>query len=219
MLPRSAIRPAYSRAETVSDAVVHVAGLSVALMAVPALIVSAVLVRGDGAAIAGSAVYGACLIAMLGASALYNMVPEGGWTRALRKLDHSAIYWKIAGTFTPITLMSGGQAAWVLGGIWGAALAGTGLKLWSVRRTRWPALALYLGMGWIGVVAAWPVLGALPGATMVLMGVGGVLYTLGVVFYLWETLPFHYTIWHVFVLVATLVFFAAVLVLVLSPVA
>lgn len=216
MLPRSDIRPAYSRAENISDAVVHVAGLAMAFMAVPSLIVLAVVTRGDGLTIAASAIYGACLIAMLLFSALYNMIPEGGWTHILRKLDHSAIYWKIAGTFTPFTLIPGGQAVWVLAGIWGAALLGTGIKVAAIDRLRWLALALYLGMGWIGVAAAWPVMGDLPTASVVLMGTGGVLYTLGVVFYLWEALPFHYTIWHVFVLVASFVFFAAVLVLLLN---
>ena len=216
MLPRSTIRPAYSRAETRSDAVVHVAGLALAALAVPALILVAVFARGDGLSIASSAVYGACLIAMLLCSALYNMIPEGAWTAALQRLDHSAIYWKIAGTFTPITLLGGGQAVWVLTGIWGAALGGTVLKVVALERFRWAALALYLGMGWIGTVAAWPLLAGLPGATVVLMAVGGCLYTLGVVFYLWETLPFHYTIWHVFVLVASFVFFAAILVLLLA---
>ena len=89
-------------------------------------------------------------------------------------------------------------------------VAGTGLKMWSIRRFRWPALALYLGMGWAGVALGWPILEALPQAALVLMALGGLVYTAGVIFYLWEALPFHYTIWHVFVLVATALFFAAV---------
>lgn len=210
MLPRSTIRPDYSRAEWISDAVIHVFGLLLVLISVPVLVTLAAVLRGDAVSVAAVSVYGACLIAMIFFSALYNMAPRGRFTKLLQRLDHSAIYWKIAGTYTPFALLSGGQGVWLLGGIWGAALAGTGLKLCSIRRFRWLALALYLGMGWAGVALGWPIIQGLPPATLWLMALGGVTYTLGVVFYLWESLPFHYTIWHAFVLLATAVFFAAV---------
>jgi hemolysin III len=206
---------AYSRAEYISDAVVHVAGLALALMAVPALIVAAVLLRGDTPALVGTTVYGVALILMLGFSALYNMITRPDWSWLLQRLDHSAIYMKIAGTYTPFTLMTG-QGLALTAGLWGAALLGVALKVADPHRFRWIGLALYLGMGWAGVVAGGALLAALPVPVVVLMGLGGGLYTLGVVFYLWERLPFHTTIWHVFVLAATAVFFAAVAVLLAS---
>ncbi|GAB1379329.1 PAQR family membrane homeostasis protein TrhA [Pararhodobacter aggregans] len=213
-----AFRTAYSKAEQVSDAVVHVAGLMLVLMAVPVLIVLTALYRGDAASITGVSVYGGALIAMILFSALYNIGETSGYGTAkewlLRRLDHSAIYLKIAGTYTPFTLLSGHGVALTLG-VWGAALAGIALKIVSPERFKWIALALYLGMGWAGVVAGGPLFAALPTAVLVLMAVGGGLYTLGVVFYLWRRLPFHYTIWHVFVLAASFVFYSAVLVFVL----
>lgn len=212
-------RPAYSRAEKISDAVVHLAGLVLVLMAVPVLIVLTALYRGDAAAMAGVSVYSAALIAMILFSGLYNIGVSSGFGAArewlLRRLDHSAIYLKIAGTYTPFTLVSG-QGLGLTLGIWGAALTGVVLKIISPERFKWLALALYLGMGWSGVVVGGPMFAALPMPVLVLMVTGGALYTLGVVFYLWRRLPFHYTIWHVFVLAASFVFYAAVLVHMLS---
>jgi hemolysin III len=202
----------YTRAEYVSDAVVHVAGLALALMAVPALIVAAAIMRGDAPALVGTAVYGVALLLMLGCSALYNIVARPDWAWLLKRLDHSAIYMKIAGTYTPFTLITGhglALTAW----LWVAALLGVGLKVANPHRFRWAGLALYLGMGWGGVLAGGAMLAALPGPVVALMIVGGLLYTLGVVFYLWERLPYHNTIWHVFVLAASAVFFVAVAVL------
>ncbi|PWE28027.1 Hly-III family protein [Pararhodobacter marinus] len=214
----TALRTIYTRAEQVSDAVVHVAGLTLVLMAVPVLIVLTALYRGDAASITGVSVYGGALIAMILFSALYNIGETSGFGAAkewlLRRLDHSAIYLKIAGTYTPFTLLSGHGVAMTVG-VWFAALAGIALKIVSPEKFKWAALALYLGMGWVGVVLGGPMFAALPTPVLVLMAVGGGLYTLGVVFYLWRRLPFHYTIWHVFVLAASFVFYSAVLVFVL----
>lgn len=209
---------AYSRAEYLSDAVVHVMGLSLALLAVPALLVAVALARGDGLSLVATSVYGAALILMLACSALYNMVRRPDWSWLLRRLDHSAIYMKIAGTFTPFTLLTGQGFALTLG-LWGAALLGIVLKVLDPLRFRWLGLALYLGMGWGGALAGAALFAALPPHAVALMVAGGSLYTVGVAFYLWERLPFHNTIWHVFVLVASVAFYAAVAVVVLSEAA
>jgi len=208
-------RPAYSRAEFVSDAVVHLVGLALVLMAVPVLIVVTALLRGDAPSMLGVSIYGAAMLAMIACSALYNMTPGTARAWLYQRLDHSAIYIKIAGTYTPFTLISGHGLA-LTAGVWGAAALGVALKLASPERFRWMALALYLGMGWAGVFAGQALINALPAPVMWLMVTGGLLYTGGVAFYLWERLPFHNTIWHVFVLAATLVFYAAVVTLVLT---
>lgn len=215
MMFNATMRPAYSRAEKLSDAVVHIIGISLVLMAAPALIVTASIVRGDAVSILGTSVYGAGLVAMILCSALYNMIEHPDWSGILKRLDHSAIYVKIAATYTPFTLISG-HGALLLTSLWGAAAAGVTLKVLAPHRFRWIALALYMAMGWAGVVAGQSFLAALPTPTIVLMLIGGGLYTAGVGFYLWDRLPFHNTIWHVFVLAATLVFYAAVVVHVLT---
>jgi hemolysin III len=204
----------HARAEHLSDAVVHLAGLALVAGAVPTLIVLAAL-RADGAGVAGVSIYGATLVLMLLCSALYHLLPAPRWRGVLKRLDHSAIYLKIAGTYTPFAMLSG-QGGVLLAGVWTAAAAGLSLKMANPDRFRWPGLALYLGMGWGGVAAGGALLGALSPAAVGLMMVGGGLYTAGVAFFLWERLPFQTAIWHLFVLAASLVFYAAVTVEVLA---
>ena len=201
----------YSRAEYVSDAVVHAIGVTLAVAAIPVLIVLAALFDPSAGKIAGAAIYGATMIAMLGCSAAYNILTHPEWAWLLARLDHSAIYLKIAGTWTPFVLLSGQGFALMLA-LWGVAASGVALKIFDPYRFKALSLALYLGMGWVGVVAGAAVFAALPTATVALIVAGGLLYTAGVVFHLWRGLPFHNTIWHVFVLTATLCFYAAVVV-------
>ena len=216
-MPRSAtrIRPGYSRAERISDAVVHVTGLAVVLIAAPVLVMIAAQVRGDLSSLAAAGIYGTALVAMIFFSALFNLTPGAPLQWLYQRLDHAAIYLKIAGTYTPFTLLSGHGTALTLG-LWGAAAFGVTVKLVSPSRWRWFGLALYLGMGWAGVVAGQTVFAALPASVLTLMIAGGVLYTVGVGFYLCKAMPFHYTTWHVLVLLASLLFYAAVVVLLLS---
>lgn len=202
-------RQDYTRSEWISDAVIHVSGVIVVLAAVPTLITLTALWRGDFTALLAISVYGAALIAMITCSALYNMIASPGCGHVLKRLDHSAIYVKIAGTYTPFTLLSG-QGLWLLALLWGAALAGVGIKLVSPDRFRRLAIALYLGMGWAGLLAGGTFFATLSTPVVILVATGGLLYTAGVIFYLSERLPYHYTIWHVFVLAASLVFYAAV---------
>lgn len=211
----SSQRPGYSRAEDISDAAVHIAGLVLIALAVPTLILLTLLSRDDTPARIAVGIYGAALAAMIGFSALYNLSHGGALSWLYQRLDHSAIYVKIAGTFTPFALLSG-QGAVLTASLWGTAVLGVGLKLVSPARWRWLALVLYLGMGWGGVLAGGAILAELPGPVITLMAAGGGLYTIGVAFYLWEGLPFHYTIWHLIVLAASLLFYAAVVTMVLA---
>jgi hemolysin III len=213
-------RTDYTRAERITDAAVHVTGLALVLAAVPVLIVVTALVRGDAASVAGVSIYGAGLTLMIAASAAYNIAEAFPWGAArawlLRRLDHSAIFLKIAATYTPFALISG-HGLVVTATVWLAAGVGIALKVISPERFRWASLALYLGMGWAGIIGGGALLTALPVPVIVLMATGGALYTLGVVFYVWDRLPYHYTIWHVFVLAASLTFYAAVLTCVVLP--
>lgn len=201
---------AYGRSELLSDAVVHVLGLAAAVLAVPALIVVAVIWNGSGPVVASVSVYGAALFAMLLFSALYNMVPAGSWTAVLRRLDHSAIYFKIAGTFTPFAVLSGGTGGHFLASLWGAALAGVSLRVFAPERLRWLALGLYLAMGWVGALAGGAMLADVSGPVFKMMLAGGLIYTAGFPVYLAKRLPFQNAVWHVFVLAGSALFFIAV---------
>ena len=203
-------RSGYSRAEFVSDVAVHFLGLLAALVAVPMLILHASSLDSEMPVVVATSIYGATLISMILCSALYNMSGTGGWTPVLRRLDHSAIYFKIAGTYTPFTLLSGGHGMVLLAALWLAALAGTGMRVFAPERTRGIAIGLYLAMGWVGSLAGWQLFAQMPRRVLWLIVAGGLLYTIGFVFYLFKRLPFHNTIWHAFVIVASAAFFAAI---------
>ena len=200
----------YSRAEWISDAVVHVTGVVAALMAAPVLVTLAIVMHGDGAAITATTLYGVALVLMLLFSALYNMSTEAKARRVFRSLDHTFILTKIAATYTPLVLLSGAQATGLLAGLWTAALAGAGIRAFAPDRLKLAAVVLALAMGWAGLVFGGDILASLSAPVLVLILVGGLVYTLGVGFFLFDRLPFHYTIWHVCVLAATAVFYAAV---------
>lgn len=206
---------AYSRAERLSDVAVHVAGMALIALAVPALMLLAALTGHDGAVLMAVGIYAAALALMIFCSALYNLGQETPLNWLFQRLDHSAIYLKIAGTYTPFAVLTGQGFVLTLG-LWGTSLLGIALKVISPMRWRGVGLVLYLGMGWAGVVGGRALFAALPAPTLVLMGAGGGLYTLGVAFYLWKRLPFHYTIWHIIVLTASLLFYAAVVVALLG---
>ncbi len=206
----------YSRAERLSDAVVHVTGVVSALVAVPVLVTLAVVWIGDAPTVVAAFVYGLSLLAMLSCSALYNLFPLEDWKRALRRLDQTAIYFKIAGTYTPFAVFAGGHAGWFLTGVWGAALAGVSLLHFGPKNARLFTVAFYLAMGWAGAFFGRQVFAELSPAAFQLVVVGGLTYTAGVGFFLWERLPFHYTIWHVFVLCASWILYAAVVVELMS---
>lgn len=198
------------RAERLSDAVVHVLGLSLAAIAVPVLVWMAVTWRGDAGTVAAVSVYCATLLAMLGCSALYNMSAEGRFTPLFKRLDHSAIYLKIAGSFTPLVALTGSAGVGFLAGLWAVALGGTSLKMIAPDRLRWLGLALYLGLAWVGVYFGREILADVDRPVAILIAVAGVLYTLGVPIFLAKRLPFQTAIWHAIVLIATGILFTAV---------
>ncbi len=204
--------PQYSRAERIADGVVHVLGLTFGLAAVVSLAIAA-WPSNDLLLHLALALYGLGLLAMLGCSALYNLSGHGRWKVVFRRLDHAAIFVMIAGTYTPFMVVVLGDA-WgygLLAFVWSVALAGVALKLFWPHRLDRLSVAAYLLMGWSIVVAAGPLIGAVSVAGLVLLTVGGGLYSLGVVFHLWHRLPYQNAIWHAFVLAAAACHFSAVL--------
>ncbi|MBA4325787.1 MAG: Hly-III family protein [Rhodobacter sp.] len=200
----------YSRAERRSDAVVHGLGIGAALIAVPILIGLAVTLRGDAPAVASTTIYGLALLTMLVFSALFHLTTRPRLRRVFRSLDHTAILCLIAATYTPFVLLSGAEATGLLVTLWAAAVLGAALRAFAPDRLKLAAIALALGMGWAGLIGGGALFALLSTPVMVLISVGGVLYTVGVGFCLWERLPFHYTIWHLCVLAASAAFYAAV---------
>jgi len=201
----------YDRGETVADAVVHILGIAIAIGGAAVLAVIAVH-QGDIADLTAIAIYLVALLAMFGFSAAYNLWPVSPLKWWLRRLDHSAIYLLIAATYTAFLLpMRGTAPGVVLIVIWSVALAGIAIKLlWPGRFDR-TAVGLYLSMGWSGIFTIGPITAALAPVTLWLIGAGGVLYSIGVIFHAWNSLRFQNAIWHGFVLAAALCHYAAVM--------
>lgn len=202
----------YSRAETRSDAIVHLTALALALPAVPVLIAFAAALRGDAQAVLITALYGVTLIAMITFSLLYNHLPRPDWQPILRRLDHTAIYFKIAGTVTHFALLTETSNTTLITVLWGAALAGAAIQLIKPPQSSAPGVVICLAMGWSVLVAGQDILMSLSPLIVSLMVLGGTLYTFGSGFLLAGRMRFHNTIWHGFVMVASAVFYAAILI-------
>ena len=200
---------AYSRAEYLSDAVVHGLGIGGALIAGPVLITLSAVWIGDPTLIGALAIYTITLLAMWICSALYNLVQSEALTPRFRRFDQSAIYFKIAGTYTPFIALASGSLGF-FAGIWTVALAGASVIMFSKRKYIWLAIALYLGLGWAGVVAGGPLLSGITPLAVSLLVIGGLTYSFGIIFLMWHTLPFHNTIWHICVLMGTSICYAAI---------
>jgi len=206
------IRWDYDRHEILADGIVHCLGIIGGLVGVAFLLALAAPTVSSWE-LTSVSIYGGGLLAVFIISAVYNLWPVSPVKWLLRRFDHSAIYLLIAGTYTPfITQMRADlTAALLLAGVWASATAGMALKLCLPGRFERLAILLYLLIGWCGVIAYESVFGALSASTLWLLCAGGVLYTVGVVFHLWESLRFHNAIWHAFVLVAAACHYGAVL--------
>jgi hemolysin III len=211
------VRWNYDRAELWADGVVHIVGVCCGLIAAAVLIVLASLYM-SGSQVAAVVIYAAGLLTMLGISATYNLLPVSRWKWWLRRLDHSAIYVLIAATYTPfIVQMKGSMTAIaLLIGVWSVAIVGSFLKIALPGRFDRLSIVLYLAMGWSGVMVYDTVVASLSPLTLGLIAAGGILYSLGVIFHVWERLRFQNAIWHAFVLLGAACHYTAVLDLVLA---
>jgi hemolysin III len=199
-----------SPGERIADNAIHVIGIVAAPIAVVTMLVVAVR-HLPATATASLAIYGAAMLAMFGCSAAYHMVPAASWKNFLRRLDHAAIFLKIAGTYTPFAIKMGGAGGLgMLGSVWLVALLGAAGKL--LLRSTWDgfAIPLYLALGWVGVAMLQPLAGSLAPTSLFLLGIGGVVYSVGVIFHLWRSLPYQNAVWHMFVLAGTGCHFGAV---------
>ncbi len=213
--PAHAVTPCRPQnpAELAADKAIPFFGI---VMAIPAavLLVAATVQSGAGLKLAAILLYIAGLAAMLGCSAAYNLVREHWCRPMLRRCDHAAIFAMIAGSYTPFTLLTlnGGWSVGLTAIIWTLALVGMALKLWAPPRgMRALSVAPYLLLGWIGLSAIFPLLTALGPQTFALIVLGGLFYSVGVVFHMWDSLRFQNAIWHGFVLAGAATHYLAIL--------
>jgi hemolysin III len=200
-----------SRPELVADCIIHILGIAAGSIGA-ATLVALIAARGDRLEFGALLVYACGMIAMFCCSAAYNFGRHSRWQAILRRCDHAAIFAMIAGTYTPFTVLRlEGAWSWGLtGAVWSIAAIGIVMRLCRPCEPRYISVAPYLLLGWIGLIAIDPLFRSLSWDTLGLIGLGGALYTIGVLFHVWEKLPFQNAIWHAFVLAAAAAHYAAV---------
>ena len=173
------------------------------LLSIGALVIMIVLAGGEPLKIVAAAVFGSSLIVLYLSSTLYHCFTSPRWKAHFQALDHACIYLLIAGSYTPVTLVTlrGASGWWLFGIVWSLAIVGMLVKtLRKGKRDHWISTALYLAMGWLILFALKPLIREMPAPGVWLLVAGGFTYSFGIVFYAWHRLPFNHAIWHLFVL-------------------
>lgn len=201
----------YTRREEVVNAVTHGIGAVFSIAALVLLIVAA-SVNGTVWHVVSFTVYGISMLLLYLNSTMVHALKEGKAKDLFEIFDHSSIYLFIAGTYTPFLLVAiRGTLGWTLFGIiWGVALFGVAFKAFFTKKFLFMSTLFYLAMGWLIVLAWGPLVATVPYGGMVLLVAGGLMYTLGTLFYVWRGFPFHHAIWHLFVLAGSVLHFFAI---------
>jgi hemolysin III len=210
----------YGLREEVAHSLIHGLGILLAIAGLTTLVAFAARF-GTARHVVAAAIFGASLVLAYTASTIYHAIPPffPRVKRALQKVDHAMIFVLIAGTYTPFCLVTlhGFWGTFLLVLVWVLAALGVVYETLLLGRFKVLSVVLYLSLGWLVVVVAKPLMAALPGPGLVLLGAGGLAYTLGVGFYAAKPLPFHHAVWHLFVLAGSILHFFAVLLYVIRP--
>lgn len=202
----------YPLAEEVANTIIHGIGMILGIIGLVLMLNQAGKTDASIIAITSYTLYGSSIILLYLASTLYHAVPHLPAKRWLKKIDHCAIYLLIAGTYTPFLLI--GLASQLARGlmifIWFMAAIGILFKLIFAHRFRIVSLITYLCMGWLSLIVIYQLIQNLPIGGVMLLAMGGIIYSLGVVFYVWERIPYNHAIWHGFVLSGTICHFLAI---------
>ncbi len=206
--------PFYTVQEEIANSVTHGIGTGLAVAGLAILVVLAVIF-GDTRRVVSFSIYGGSLIVLYLASTLYHSVQHLKAKKVLRVFDHASIYVLIAGTYTPFLIVSiRGTLGWtLLVVVWALAIIGVAWKIFFIGRYEAVATAAYVLMGWMCLVAFRAMIANVPPAGLVMLILGGVVYTAGVAFYAWEKLPYNHAIWHLFVLGGSILHYFAIVTL------
>jgi hemolysin III len=202
----------YGPREEIVNSVTHGIGTMLSIAGLVILLVFAVL-YGTSWHIVSFSIFGGSLIVLYAASTLYHSLSNPSAKTVLKKLDHSAIFLLIAGTYTPFMIVSiRGPWGWSLFGVvWTLAIVGITIKFITIFRFRALSVVVYVFMGWLGLIAIKEIVSAVPFPSLILLIIGGLFYTTGVIFYWYRKLPFNHGIWHMFVLGGSVSHYFAVL--------
>ncbi|MCW2481487.1 PAQR family membrane homeostasis protein TrhA [Candidatus Symbiopectobacterium sp. NZEC135] len=209
---KSESNASYTLAEEIANSISHGAGVVLGIVGLVLLLVQAVDNGATSTAIASYSLYGGTIILLFLASTLYHAIPSPRAKPWLKRFDHCAIYLLIAGTYTPFLLvgLDSPLARGLMIVIWSMALVGVLFKLAFAHRFEVLSLVTYLVMGWLSLIVIYQLVQVLAPGGVTLLAVGGVVYTLGVVFYVCKRIPYNHAIWHGFVLGGSLCHFLAI---------
>ena len=205
--------PKQTLGEEIANSITHGIGAALATAGLTILVVFAAL-KGDIWRVVSFAIYGGSLVLMYTSSTLYHSITNIKAKRYFRIMDHSSIFVLIAGTYTPITLLALRGTGWgwtIFGLIWGMAILGILFKLMFYGKLEKLSVVFYILMGWLAVVAIKPMLANLPTGLLIWIALGGISYTLGIIFYAWTKMPYSHSIWHLFVLGGSVCHFFGIL--------
>ncbi|MCG9544851.1 MULTISPECIES: PAQR family membrane homeostasis protein TrhA [Vibrio] len=202
----------YSDIEERANAITHGLGVVLGVVGLILLLIRAFDHQADMLTIASMAVYGSSIILLFLASTLYHSITTEKTKRLLKTLDHCAIYLLIAGSYTPFLLVSlrTPLAMGLMAVIWGIALVGIIMKIAFVYRFKRLSLVTYLAMGWLSLIVVYQLAMNIEMGGLVLLALGGVIYSLGVIFYVAKRIPYNHAIWHLFVLAGCACHFFAI---------
>lgn len=203
----------YSTGEEIANAVTHGVAALMSIAGLAVLVGFAVAYSGSPTVITAVSVFGASMIFLYVASTLYHAIPNPKAKQILQRLDHSMIFVLIAGSYTPFCLVTlkGVTGIGLCIAVWSIAIVGIALQGILIKQSKWLNSLLYLAMGWLVLLVIEPLIESLPNTGLWLLTAGGLSYSLGVIFYVWKTLPYSHAIWHLFVFAGTVLQFLAVL--------
>lgn len=202
----------YSIGEEIANSITHGVGIILAIGAL-GILASTASIYGNIWHIISVSVYAVTLILLYTASTLYHSIQHPYTKNILQIIDRSAIYMLIAGSYTPFTLVNlRGPWGWSLFiVIWCFAFIGIAIQFNKAMRGRLISLVLYVGMGWTALIAIKPLISSVATGGIMMIIIGGISYTFGILFYCWRGLKFHHAVWHIFVLTGSILHFFAVL--------
>lgn len=202
----------YTKGEEIANAITHGIGAILSIGALVLLVVFSSL-YGDAWYIVSYSIYGTTLVILYAASTLYHSLPGRKTKHLFQIFDHSSIYLLIAGTYTPYILTKlRSPLGWTIFGIvWGLGILGIIMKTLWVDRYMGLSTIIYVIMGWLIVIEFKPLMNAMPTTGLVLLIVGGILYTLGAVLFMFDNIPYNHAVWHIFVLAGSICHFFSII--------
>ena len=208
------MRTTYTKKEEIFNGITHGLGVVFGIVGLVLLLIQSLL-KGDIHATVSFAIYGACIILMFMSSTLYHSITNMKAKKILRVFDHSSIFLFIAGTYTPIVMLTlTGKLKWgILSGIWILAIAGVIFKIVTYGKFdkfKLLSVFLYIGMGWVAIIPIKAIINATSLSFFLYILAGGLLYTLGTIFYSIKKIPYNHAIWHLFVLSASIIHFIGI---------